>query len=263
MRYLGKKEHVPGAISWRYRDIFDRKHLMKPPLVFGHIWNDTVIDMLGNDKAGCCVWSTQAHILQTMQRGLANDNVTQFSETSVLGDYSAATGFVRGDPKTDQGTNMADAASYWRKTGITDAHGRKHFIDAYVQVEFHDVDELMQACFDFGGLGLGVQLPKSADDQFDWGEPWTIVRNSPILGGHATELAGRNSDGDAVIATWNGITGADMRWIQEYADEAVAFFSLEYLDKRGLNPGGYDRTEIVKRLEALGRTYTTDSAPSR
>ena len=136
--------------------------------------------------------------------------------------------------------------------------------------EFHDVDELMQACFDFGGLGLGVQLPKSADDQFDWGERWTIVRNSPILGGHATELAGRNSDGDAVIATWNGITGADMRWIQEYADEAVAFFSLEYLDKRGLNPGGYDRTEIVKRLEALGRpTQPTphllgkDSAPSR
>jgi len=248
---LGKKPHVPGAVSWHYRDIFDRKKLMKPPLVFGHIWNATPVPMLGNDRAGNCVWCTQAHILQAMQRGIGKKE-TVFSDDSVFADYSAVTGFALGDPSTDQGTGMADGASYWRKTGIHDASGKAHPISAYVSLRLHDIDELMQAAFDFGGVALGVQLPKSAEEQWDHEEPWHYWgRKSSILGGHAVALLGRNHNGDAVIATWNGITAASTEWIVQYMDEALAFFSLEYLDERGINPRGFDRAELEKRIGAL------------
>jgi len=248
---LGKLPHVPGAISWHYRDIFNINRLQKPPLVFGHVWNDTVVPMLGNDKAGCCVWSTQGHTLQSMQRGVGKPE-TIFSDESILSDYSADTGYVPGDDATDKGTNMADAAKYWRQTGIIDASGQRHKIDAYAALRVTDPDELFQAAFDFGGIALGVQLPQSAMDQWDAKQPWTDWgHRSKILGGHATLLAGRNHHGDAVIVTWNGITAASVQWLAKYADEAVAFISLDYLDERGVNPRGYDRAELQRRLALL------------
>ncbi len=248
---LGKKPHIPGAIKWKYHEFFDRKKLMKPPLVFGHVWNETVIDMLGNQVAGDCVWATQAHLLQCMQRG-AGKPETAFSEKSVLSDYSAATGFVMGNEATDQGTSMDAAAKYWRQTGIVDAKGNRHKIDAYAELRITDPDELFQAAFDFGGVALGVQLPESAMDQWDENTPWTYWGHpSKILGGHATTLCGRNRAGMAVIATWDGIIAASVQWLEKYADEAVVFISLDYLDERGLNPRGYDRAEIERRLAAL------------
>jgi len=250
-KFLGKRPHVPGAISWRYSEIFDRKKLMKPPVVFGHIWNTTLIEMLGNSEAGCCVWSTQAHLLNNMQRGFS-DTTSKFSEASVLGDYSAATGYVPGDDATDRGTSMADGAAYWRKVGIADASGFRHRIDAYVDMNIRNVDDLIQAAFDFGGIALGVKLPRSADEQWEQGRPWTVVRSSAIIGGHAVSLIGRNSNGHAIIATWDGIASATMDWVQEYADEAVAFVSLSYLDERGMNPRGFNKAEMLKRLAALG-----------
>ena len=249
---LGKQPAVPGAISWRYGDVFNRGKLIQPPLVFGHVNNRTVVDTLGNDKAGCCVWATQAHLLNTMQRG-ARASVTPFSEMSVLGDYAAQTGWRADDPSSDRGTSMSLAASYWRKTGIADAIGNRHKIDAYVEIQLRNINELMQATFDFDGIALGVQLPKSAYDQYTAGLPWTVAHSSPILGGHAVALLGRNANGDAVIATWDGLTAASMAWIAEYMDEAVGYFSLENLDARGVNPRGYDRTEIAARLSAISK----------
>jgi hypothetical protein len=246
---LGKREHQPGAIRFRYGDIFDRSKLTKPPLVFGHVWNETQIDMLGNDKAGCCVFATMAHLVQCMQRGLGNSE-SRFTAASVLADYSQVTGYNPNDPKTDNGTYMRDGASFWRQNGVIDGNGVRHKIEAYVDVKL-DPDELLQACFDFGGVALGVRLPQEALRQFKQGRPWTVPLNKSIAGGHAVALVGRNSNGDAIIVTWDGITAATPSFLREFADECVAFVSMEYLDARGVNPRGYDRTQLEKMLASL------------
>lgn len=250
-RLLGKRPAVPGAVSWRYKDIFNRDQLMRPPLVFGHILETSKIPMLGNQKVGNCVWCTQAHLLQSMQRGLGKPE-TVFSDDSVISDYAAATGYMPGRPATDQGTLMGDGAKYWRKTGIIDAAGKRHQITAYVEIRLRDLDEIWQATHDFGGISLGVTLPQSAMDDFDAGRPWHNVKpNQKILGGHAVALVGRNSRGDGVLATWDNTVGVSPEWITRFMDEAVAFVSLEYLDEKGVNPRGYDRVELEKRLTAL------------
>lgn len=252
MRYhLGKLDPVPGAVSWAYSEIFDRTKLMQPPLVFGHVLNTTVIPILGNSKCGDCVWATMAHLQNNMQRGVGGDAaVTPFSEKSVIGDYSAETGY-NGSKESDKGTLMSDGASYWRKTGIADEAGRRHQVSAYVSMRIHDIGELYQAAFDFGGIALGVQLPQSAMDQFTNRQPWSRVANSPILGGHAIALVGRNSHGHAVIETWDGLTAATPEWLLDYADESLAFLNLSYLDARGINPRGYDRAQLEAKLAGL------------
>ena len=207
--------------------------------------------MLGNDKAGNCVFCTQAHLLQAMQRGVGISE-TKFTAASVTSDYSQVTGYSPSNPVSDQGTLMRDGASFWRQNGILDADGKRHTIVAYVDVRIDDPDELMQACFDFGGVALGVQMPESAMTQFKRGQPWTVPIKKKILGGHAVALVGRNQHGDGVIATWDNIQAASRNFLREFADECVAFISLEYLDERGVNPRGYDRKELERRLAALG-----------
>src|SRR5580765_936327 len=101
---LGKRPAQPGAISWRYGDFFDRKKLAKPPLVFGHVWNESVIDIVGNDQCGCCVWATFAHLVQSQQRGIGVPE-SRFTDESVISDYSQVTGY-NGKPETDHGTFM-------------------------------------------------------------------------------------------------------------------------------------------------------------
>src|SRR4029077_1784319 len=180
---LGKRPHVPGAISFRYSDIFNVRKLQKPPLVFGHVSNKSVIDLLGNDKAGDCVWCTMAHLVQTMQRGVGNKE-SLFTEKSVLSDYSSVTGYDPAKPETDTGTYMKDGASYWRKTGILDGNGIRHKVEAYVTVRFNNPEELAQATYDFGGVALGLILPQSAMEQFDQKHVWTVPAVKKIIGGH-------------------------------------------------------------------------------
>lgn len=247
---LGKREAQPGAVKFRYSDIFDRSKLQKPPPVFGHVWNNSKVPMLGNDKAGNCVFATFAHLVQCMQRGIGAEE-SAFTDESVLGDYSAVTGYNPADPKTDKGTYMRDGASFFRQTGVLDGAGVRHKIVAYVDIKLNDPDELFQACHDFGGVALGLKLPQSAIGQFAKKQIWNVPFNKKIAGGHAVALVGRNSVGNSIIATWTGITAATPNFMREFTDECVAFVSLEYLDAKGVNPRGYDRTQLEKMLAAL------------
>src|SRR5207342_1380181 len=122
---------------------------------------------------------------------------------AVLSDYSAAAGFDPSDPiNTDNGTDMQEAASYRRKTGVVDADGNRHLIDAYAAIEPGDVDTLMLSTYLFGAAGVGIRFPISAMQQFDAGQPWDVVTGSRIDGGHYIPVVGRNSAGHLLCVTW-------------------------------------------------------------
>ena len=138
------------------------------------------------------------------------------------------------------------------KPVCSNGDGVRHKIEAYVDLKISNPDELFQACHDFGGVALGLRLPRSAIKQFKQERVWTPPVKKDIAGGHAVALVGRNRNKDAIIATWSGITAASPNFLREFTDECVAFVSLEYLDTRGINPRGYARTELEKMLAALG-----------
>jgi hypothetical protein len=157
-----------------------------PPASAGH--KDLITGdwgMLGNDQFGDCVFAGAAH--ETMLWNKEADVVVPFSDKSVLSDYSAVTGFDPTDPSTDQGTDMQAAASYRKKKGIRDAHGKRHKIDGYLAIK--SPFELKQVVWLFGAAGLGVKFPTSAMKQFKAGKPFTVVK-SGIEGGHYMPVIG-------------------------------------------------------------------------
>lgn len=244
---LGKKPARTGAVKFRFAAYTDAAALPMPPAAFGH---ETLISswpMLGNDRYGDCVWAGAAH--ETMLLAKEAGKSVIFTDTNVLSDYAAATGFNANDPSTDQGTDLQEAASYRRKTGIIDATDCRHAIANYLALEPGDMKNLLLAAYMFIA-GVGLQLPASALDQAARNQVWDVVPGSPNAGGHYVPLLGRRADGLLVFVSWGNIQLATERFVQTYCDEAIAYLSEEDLTNRK-SPDGFDYVTLAADLARL------------
>ncbi len=248
---LGKSA-ARHAVKFRFGDFFDASKLPKPPAgPFGHYQAVDDFHMLGNDKAGCCVLSGASHeeMIWTAMWGRKR---SRFTVKDVYSDYTAITGFNPAKPETDQGTDMQVAADYRRKTGIIDAEGKRHKIDAYVSLAVGNVEQLVLAMWLFGAAGIGVQLPSTAEDQFDNCQPWSVPPTIRTIGGHYIVGAGRNAAGNLITVTWGKTQEMTPGFYQQFNDESVAYLSLEMLGEKQLSPEGFDEAGLRAALAKLG-----------
>jgi hypothetical protein len=148
-----------------------------------------------------------------------------FDDASVLSDYSAATGFKPDDPGSDKGTNVHDALSYRRHTGIVDADGARHQSGAYVSLDPKNWQHLEQATYIFGAVGIGIEFPDSAMQQFNAGEPWDVVNGAHIE--EAGTIARRQLLLPQTGCPWSrgASAGSSRRTSTKYNDEAYAYIA--------------------------------------
>jgi hypothetical protein len=245
---LGKTEARPGAISFKFAEYFTAAALPTPPAVFGHYGAVGPWGVLGNNKYGDCVLAGAAH--ETMLWTSVAGDVAAFDDSSVLSDYAAITGFNPNNPSTDQGTDMQAAAEYRRKTGLLDAAGNRHIIDAYVAPEVGNVDELLTATYLFGAVGIGVRFPSSAVKQFDTGKPWSVVSGDRVDGGHYVPCVGRAPSGNLVVITWGRAQEMELEFFKRYNDENAAYLSLEML-KDSVSPEGVNLDQLERDLSTI------------
>lgn len=247
-RMLGKLPARPDAVSFKFGAIFNAEALPTPPAHFGHYNVPVGWGELGNDKYSDCVFAGAAH--ETMVwKNEAGESVA-FTDQCVLFDYAAVTGWAPGIPGSDQGTDMAVAASYRRKTGIVDASGARHKVDSYLALRPGDVDQLALAVYLTGAVGVGIRFPASADEQFGAKDPWSPVAGSRLEGGHYVPCVGRNSAGNLLVVTWGRLHAMTPDFYREFCDEALAYVSLEAM-KNDLTPEGFDAGQLQQRLAAL------------
>lgn len=251
---LGKLPARPGAIRFKFNKYANLSVLPTPPANFGF---DNYVSapwgMLGNDRYGDCVWAGADH--ETMLWTAEAGHPASFNDQTALSDYAQCTGFNPNDPSTDNGTDMQAAASYRRKIGVIDTAGNRHKIAAYVEIEPGNVGELLTAAWIFGTVGIGIQFPQSAMDQFNAGEPWYVVNGSPIVGGHYIPFVRRRHNTPDLkksnfIVTWGTRHGMLDHFVQEYMDEGIAYLSAEQLTN-GLTVNGFDMEQLRADLAAL------------
>lgn len=250
-RKLGKTPARKDAVKFKFMRYADPTALPTPPLRFGRgLLDDWFV--LGNSDYGNCVWAGAAH--ETMSWNKASrGRIIPFTDKAVLSDYAKVTGFNPKDPDTDNGTDMQEAASYRRKTGILDANGIRHKIESYIALDIGDPDELALAAYLFGCAGIGLQYPKIADKQFDAQQPWSIGPNdkSAIVGGHYVPVVGRNSKGNFLVVTWGRLHAMTPDFYRRYCDEAIAYLSPEMFNDQLLSADGFDIATLRKDLKAI------------
>lgn len=250
VRKFGKLPARRGAVSLKFGAIFNADALPTPPTHFGHYNVPVAWGALGNDRYSDCVFAGAAH--ETMVWANEAGMSVSFTDQCVLADYSRVTGFDPLKPASDQGTDMQEAASFRRKTGIVDANGMRHCIDGYLALRPGDVDQLMTAVWLTGAAGVGLRFPNTADDQFGARVPWTPKKGGTIIGGHYVPCIGRNSNGDLLVVTWGRLHAMSPEFYTLYCDEAIAYISYEALrasDK--LTPEGFDAVQLQQKIAAL------------
>jgi hypothetical protein len=112
------------------------------------------------------------------------------------------------------------------------------------------VTQLAAAMHIFSAVGAGLQLPDSAQDQFQNGQPWSPVPGSQIEGGHYVSGVGRNADGNFVVVTWGALQEMTPAFYQRYNDESLAYLSEEFLTA-GVSPEGFNLQQLQADLAAL------------
>jgi hypothetical protein len=220
------------------------------PREFGQQALVTDWGMLGNDNYGDCVWAGAAH--ETMLWNAEAGSKVTFADDAVLSDYSAVTGFDPSDPSTDQGTDMQKAAAYRQKTGVLDAFGHRHTVEAYVALKKRSLDWITRAAYAFGAVGVGIRFPSTAMAQFNAGKPWSYVPFSTVEGGHYVPIVGRLANGNLLCVTWGQIQEMTPTFFWKYNDENVAYLSLEAL-KNSENLLGLNVRQLEADLRALRR----------
>jgi hypothetical protein len=254
----GKAPATYDKRDLKFRDFVVPERLPTPPsrFGFGAVLSDW--GMLGNGPddsvqqgflgAGDCVFAGADH--ETMLWSAAARHPVTFSGANAIADYSALTGYVIGDDATDNGTNVRDALGYRRSTGVVDAAGARHVIGAYVSLEPGNWEELIQAAYVLLVVGIGIQFPDSAMDQFDRGEIWSVVPGARIEGGHYVSVTGRRAADDIGLISWGRRQGMTRSFYTTYCDEAWGIISVDELDN-GKNVRGLDYAALEAALKQL------------
>lgn len=206
--------------------------------------------MYGNDQIGDCTCAAAGHMVEAWSR-YGQGTTATVTDQDVLTAYEAVSGYVPGDPSTDNGAVMQDVLDYWRRTGIGG-----HKVLAFAQVDHTNLPEVYAALNLFGAIYVGVNFPQSAMDQFNAGQPWSVEpSDGGIIGGHAVNLGWRDHAGLEVV-TWGKVQGLDEAWWARYVEEAWVVADPEWV-KANQSPPGLD----VAALNAAFTAMTGDPGP--
>ena len=247
--HMGKKQ-----ARYDHRDFLMAKYVDMnkfPPLPsqFGHEGKVAQWGMLGNDQVGDCTIAGAEHETMLLT-ALSTLGQAQFNDACAISDYSTATGYDPAQPNTDQGADMHDIMKFRRQTGVIDIKGNRHKIAGYVWLEPGNVQHLLMATYLFGVVGVGIQFPDSAMDQFNSSQPWTPVGGAQIQGGHYIPCVACRSN--PLIVTWGKLHPMTPSFYEKYNDESIALISTEFLHGQ-TSPEGFSASDLITDLGLLAK----------
>lgn len=200
------------------------------------------LPMFANDIFGCCVISGRAHQTLRFER-IEQSFVIKITDKDVVNEYFKETGGA------DSGLVMLDSLNSWRRGWKI---GRKAYrIKAFAAIDPKSKSQLMQTVYSDVGAYVGLDLPLSAQEEFDAGKPWSkttgIGTTVGSWGGHCVFVVGYTSRGPVCI-TWGQRQACTWAWFRKYCSEAYAVIdSLNTSKKVRL----FSYAKLVDRLAAL------------
>lgn len=207
-----------------------------------HSTTPVPVPMFANDRYGDCVKAAQAH--QTLRFELQEQGVIiPITAQEVVDQYLVETGGV------DSGLVMLDAMRYWRSNGWV-MGGKRYKLHSFLEVQPQDHELVKEATIVGVGLQWGLDLPLSAADDINSGQPWQLhagprgERRS--WGGHAVHGAKYDREGPTV-ETWGKKQKMLWSFVDAYASEC--YMAVDDIDN--LAGGHFNRTALADALAHL------------
>lgn len=207
-----------------------------------------------NNILGCCTGSDCGNAM--IWRSAAAGTPVIPTVADVLGVYEATGGYRPTDPNnpqtnaTDQGADENTVSAYMVSNGIA---GHKAEATAPIITGAWDsgaLTRLKWAIVVFGGVRIGVNLPNSAEDQTNAGQPWSLSGDQTIAGGHDVFVT--NYDPAMFyVATWGQRQAVMPQWMEKFTEEAHAESWPIFIRPSGWTPTGFRDATLVRDLQAL------------
>ena len=234
---LGKLPKVDDARNLRMANYLDGRRLSKLPL--SKSWSPAVHRwaLFENDSIGCCTCASAAHAIQSWTANDGDEII--LPDAAVVDAYSAISGYDPENPETDRGASIHRALKHFRTVGIG---GRR--ILGFAEIDPRDGATLMRCIHLFGGVLLGVALPRSAQGQALWQDttdrPWS-------WGGHAVWVPGYDPY-IREVPTWGRLLRMTPEFLERYCDEAYALVSHDWTGPDRTAPNGFELDALVRDL---------------
>lgn len=203
------------------------------------------IQMYGNDQYGDCTCAGAANllILDTCHTGM----VVIPTLDEVLDLYSAVSGFDRVTGANDNGAAMTDVLEQLRTNGLSG-----HKILAWAKIDHTNALHRQIAVDLFGATYVGVQLPESAQDQFNANQSWEVVEGDKIEGGHAIIHPGYGSEGGDYVTWAKWDQKASGEWESSYIDEEYVIITQDWINQATQKtPGGIELSTLQADIALL------------
>jgi hypothetical protein len=178
------------------------------------------------EGAGDCAWAGPAHEEMEAAKN-AGRPVPPFTCLNVLEQYSAYSGYNLKTGASDTGSNVRDVLKWRQKKGLLDTAGTAHKIGTFVALEPGNTQQLWEALWLFENVGIGINFPNSAMDQFNAGQMWSVVPGAKIDGGHYIPLVGHPLPNVWTCVTWGKRQPMTAQFLTTYCDEAWAYIDPE------------------------------------
>jgi len=194
-------------------------------------------DMLGNDQYGDCVAVTWANVRRFMVGGQSYpslDDVIKLYKTQ-----------NPNFPSDDNGMDIQTCLEYLIHNGGPDGI----FPVAFAKVNHADLQEVQQALAIFGYIWTGINVLAVNETEFDQGQPWNYVNNSPSVGGHSV-ISGGYDSGYVDFITWAQETKfTDDYWKYEVDEAWVVIWPEHFSHAPFLN--GVDQAALADYYQHL------------
>jgi hypothetical protein len=235
--HLGKLEVKPDQRNLQLaRYIDDQQAVPQVPDKLDWSQKVTSWPMYGNDTLGDCTCAAVGHMEETWSANAGQPEVP--NEQTVL-DLYWATG------QQDSGRYCLDVLNYWQSTGFD--NGEK--ILAFAQIDPKNQQHVEFACWAFGGIYIGVQLPNSAKTQRD---EWTVTAGPDAApgswGGHCVNLVDYTGQGGPTCVTWGRLMPMSWDFFDSYCDEAYAVISPDFIGPDNQTPSGFNLEQLKADL---------------
>ena len=207
-------------------------------------WGD-----MGNLKINLCTCAAAGHAIMVWTS--STGRFKRPKDQDILNAYCALTNY---DPETkanDVGVEALKFLKYWRKNAISG-----HQIIAFAKLQEKNRQQLLQTIYLFGGCYVGLNLPKSAERQYNTTKKWTIPRGGKKRDakkgswfGHAVLITGYREE-ELRIITWGQEMIMTMDFWDAYSEESYAVFSEDFI-KNDKTPTGVDIDMLKNDIENL------------
>ena len=198
-----------------------------------------------NHRLKNCTIAGAAHAVQVWTAH--SGSMVTIPDATIESYYEKWDSYDPADPRSDTGGIELDVLNKWKKQGFAG-----HALLAFADPEISNLVEIRQSIALFGGVYIGMAMPKTAKTQE---RVWDVVQdgghkaNRHSWGGHCVFVPKYDEESFTCI-TWGKLMRITLPFWEKYCDEAHTLLSQNWLDKNH-SPAGFNQAQLLADLKAI------------